>query len=265
MDYLKYLIEDIKINEKYKTLDDLIADDDILELIDNEDWEELNRIIPKELILNFIHVTQEGLGINLIGRDKLFNSIIPIEYFKGLNLPDRVAIPNGIKKIGESAFFECKSLKSITIPTSVTSIGGYAFSYCSSLTSIVIPDSVTSIGNGAFYNCTSLISIEIPDSVTSIGSYAFNNCSSLTSIEIPDSVTSIGGGAFSYCSSLTSIEIPDSITSIGDSAFTRCKSLKKINYSGTMTEWENNITKHKDWNDRSNVSEVICTDGTIQL
>ena len=41
MDYLKYLIEDIKINEKYKTLDDLIADDDILELIDNEDWEEL--------------------------------------------------------------------------------------------------------------------------------------------------------------------------------------------------------------------------------
>ena len=50
MDYLKYLIEDTKINKKYETLDDLIADDDILELIDNEDWEELNRIIPKELI-----------------------------------------------------------------------------------------------------------------------------------------------------------------------------------------------------------------------
>ena len=151
MDYLKYLIEDTKINKKYETLDDLIADDDILELIDNEDWEELNHIIPEELILNFIHVVQEGLGINLIGRDKLFSPIIPAEYFKNAELPDRVAIPNGIKKIGESAFFECKSLKNVIIPTSVTSIEGYAFSYCSSLTSIVIPDSVTSIGDGAFY------------------------------------------------------------------------------------------------------------------
>ena len=122
MDYLKYLIEATNTNVRYKTLDDLLNDDDILELIDNEDWEKLKRIIPKELILNFIHVTQEGLGINLIGRDKLFSPTIPAEYFIELNLPDRVAIPNGIKKIGESAFFKCKALKNVIIPTSVTSI-----------------------------------------------------------------------------------------------------------------------------------------------
>ena len=101
--------------------------------------------------------------------------------------------------------------------------------------------------------------------VTSIGDNAFFDCYYLKSITIGNGVTSIGEYAFSDCTSLTSIVIPDSVTSIGDCAFTRCKSLKKINYSGTMTEWENNITKHKDWNDRSNVSEVICTDGTIQL
>ena len=42
------------------------------------------------------------------------------------------------------------------IPDSVTSIGNSAFYYCTSLTSITIPDSVTSIGNSAFYYCTTL-------------------------------------------------------------------------------------------------------------
>ncbi|MBO7231357.1 MAG: leucine-rich repeat domain-containing protein, partial [Bacteroidaceae bacterium] len=62
-------------------------------------------------------------------------------------IKDGVAIiPEGTTEIGNRAFFDCTSLKSITIPDSVTSIGKEAFSGCSSLTSIVIPDSVTSIG-----------------------------------------------------------------------------------------------------------------------
>ena len=39
---------------------------------------------------------------------------------------------------------------------SVTSIGESAFWCCSSLTSVTIPNSVTSIGNSAFYGCSSL-------------------------------------------------------------------------------------------------------------
>ena len=86
--------------------------------------------------------------------------------------------------IGDSAFFSCTSLTSITIPSSVTSIGNYAFESCTSLTSITIPSSVTSIGNYAFESCTSLTSITIPSSVTSIGNYAFYRCTNLTSINV---------------------------------------------------------------------------------
>ena len=125
----------------------------------------------------------------------------------------------GVTSIGNSAFYNCFSLQSITIPSNVTSIGNSSFYGCSSLQSITIPDNVTSIGNSAFSNCSSLQSINIPSNVTSIGSDAFNNCSSLQSINIPESVTSIGNSSFYGCSSLQSITIPESVTSIGNYAF----------------------------------------------
>ena len=120
--------------------------------------------------------------------------------------------------MGDSAFFYCSSLTSITIPDSVTSIGYFAFGSCTSLTSITIPDSVTSIGDSAFFNCASLTNITISNSVVSIGAEAFGGCRSLTSIDIPDSVTSIGAYAFRDCLNLKTITIPDSVTSIGDFA-----------------------------------------------
>ena len=144
-------------------------------------------------------------------------------------------IPNSVTSIGDSAFWGCSSLTSITIPNSVISIEDKAFFGCESLTSITIPNSVISIGDSAFYECERLTSITIPNSVISIGEYAFYGCKSLTSITIPNSVISIGEYAFYGCKSLTSITIPNSVTSIGERAFGECSSLREISIPKKLT------------------------------
>ena len=150
-------------------------------------------------------------------------------------LKGEYSIIEGVKVIGEYAFYWCRNLNSIDIPNSVTTIGDSAFGGCDSLTSINIPNSVTTIGKDAFAFCYSLTSINIPNSVTTIGDYAFNGCASLTSINIPNSVTTIGKGAFSGCDSLTSINIPNSVTTIREGAFEDCGSLISINIPNSVT------------------------------
>ncbi|MBQ2039795.1 MAG: leucine-rich repeat domain-containing protein, partial [Thermoguttaceae bacterium] len=85
--------------------------------------------------------------------------------YVGSENAEEFTIPNGVKSIGEKAFYDCRSLTSIVLPDGVTSIGDFAFVDCGSLTSIVLPDGVTSIGKCAFHGCSSLTSIVLPDGV----------------------------------------------------------------------------------------------------
>lgn len=62
-----------------------------------------------------------------------------------------VTIPDGVKGIGDDAFYECSKLESIEIPDSVTYIGDNAFRRCSSLENVAIGNGVESIGDAAFF------------------------------------------------------------------------------------------------------------------
>ena len=154
-------------------------------------------------------------------------------YLNGEEIIGDLVIPEGVTSIGNSAFYRCLGLTSVTIPSSVTSIGDGAFGGCSGLTSMTISEGVTSISNSAFMGCRSLTSVIIPSSVTSIGGSAFSGCTGLTSVTISEGVTSIGDRAFWNCSSLTSVTIPSSVTSIGGNAFSNCENLEVVTCNAT--------------------------------
>jgi hypothetical protein len=184
---------------------------------------------------------------------------------------DKYEIPISVKRIGESAFAGCVSLKTIIIPNSVKYIDDNAFSDCTDLKKIIIPDSLIRIGEMAFVNCINLSTFTIPKSVTSIGDSAFYGCKSLTTITIPELVTDLGYGVFNDCDNLTNLVvsdsnpiytckdgvlfdktmgvlitfftgkissnyiIPDSVYKIDDSAFAYCKKLYSVTFSNSVT------------------------------
>jgi hypothetical protein len=179
-------------------------------------------------------------------------------------------IPHSVTAIGNSAFFYCSALTSVTIGNSVTTVGNMAFAYCHGLTSVTIPHSVTAISNNAFYSCghltdinvdaanaayssaggvlfnkeqTTLItcpggksgSYDIPNSVTTIDDHAFEGCIGLTSVTIPNSVTTVGNCAFGNCIDLTSVTIPTSVTTVGAEAFHSCIGLTSVTIGNSVT------------------------------
>ena len=142
-------------------------------------------------------------------------------------------IPNGIKIIGNSAFYGLP-IETITIPNTVTTIGNSAFSNCEELISITIPGSVTKIDNYAFNYCHKIESIKLSSGLITIGQGAFwTNSNSLTSMIIPEGVTNIGSGAFQECYALKFVSLPSSLTGSLYSAFYGCNNLSEVEVNKT--------------------------------
>jgi len=117
-------------------------------------------------------------------------------------------IPESVTSIGDSAFFSCMDLETISIPDSVEKIGYAAFPGCDSLKSIIIPSSVNEIGNAAFLNCKALTNVEILGGIKAISYRTFYNCEALQYVKLPESILKIGEEVFYGCNHLKQITIP---------------------------------------------------------
>ena len=146
-----------------------------------------------------------------------------------------VVVPEGVTKIGDSAFEECLRLTSVTIPEGVTSIGAYAFADCVRLRNIAFPESLNEIGEGAFDACENITEIKIPAGVTVIKEHTFCDCTRLRSIELPESLVSIERYAFSDCTNLANVTIPFGVTTLEGDAFYGCRNLMKIKLPVSVT------------------------------
>ena len=185
----------------------------------------------------------------VIGCDKTFSTVnVPAEIkgvpvvgiygaFRDNGNVTKVTLPEGIKFIGEYAFYNCYNLAEVNFPESLTEIGERAFYYCSNLAEVNFPESLTEIGKHAFYSCNALREITIPGSVNTIGDSAFSNCHGMENLTIKNGVKNVSGYAFNNCDNLREIFVAGSVRFdyYNYGIFASCDSLEKVTFESGIT------------------------------
>ena len=127
-------------------------------------------------------------------------------------------MPISLKEIGDSAFENCSSLKSVSLPMMLEKIGDNTFKQ-TGLKTLKIPKSVYWIGDGVLSGCRKLEQIIIPENIDTVPRRMFEECTALKKVVLHENLNAIGDRAFFGCSSLDFIIIPDSVKCIGQDAF----------------------------------------------
>lgn len=98
---------------------------------------------------------------------------------------------SALKSLGQYAF-AFSAVKRIEFPADcpLKVISGRAFYDCKSLETITLPSGLKEIQEWAFEGCSKLKAIDLPDSITTLGEYCLSSCSSLNSLKLPEGITS---------------------------------------------------------------------------
>ena len=115
---------------------------------------------PEEDLPEVLELDSEGLAE------------IPADRYSGCKLAKKVIIPEGITKIGSSAFRDAV-MKEAVLPASLKEIGPYAFCGCTRLKEITVREGLEEIGLAAFTLCPELACVDVPDSIRKISWLAF--------------------------------------------------------------------------------------------
>ena len=163
-----------------------------------------------------------------------------LKYSVGNSSFSKIIIGDNITRIGDSAFYRLRSLKSVVMSDSITEIGALAFFQCENLTEINLSSNLTKIGQRAFCYCTLLSNVTFDNKLNSIGDRAFEQCTSLTKVVIPNSVTELGDYAFYGCSALIHAKIGNGVTNLGFCVFCDCSALTELAIGTGLTDVEEN-------------------------
>lgn len=147
---------------------------------------------------------------------------IPASLFSGMKNLKTITLPNGLKRIGNSAFSGTGLEGEMVFHEGVEYIGDYAFSG-TNLTSFVIPQSLTYVGNKALDSEAATQSVEWNAIRCETSKYTINYGSpfsnSVTNIAFGDGVKRIPYGLCIGLRYVKVFNIPNSVVSVEDRAF----------------------------------------------
>ena len=127
----------------------------------------------------------------------------------------QIVIPDTVKTIGNSAFANCKTLKTIDL-NKVETLEASAFSGCTGLTAITVPETLkyTTGSAGPFNKCSNITSIIFEG--TTIPSYFCRDMAALHTIDMKNGLTDVGKNAFYAVDNLKTFIIRDRSCAIPD-------------------------------------------------
>ena len=203
-----------------------------------------------------------------------------------------VTVPGSVENIEHGAFENCTSLQSAVLEDGVKSVGEDAFYGDTALTSIIFPSTgLEEIKSFAFVKCKiekldiqsceviedyafsgpkSLKKLHIGSGVKRIGNHAFGSCDELEELTIDPGLEMIGDNAFYGAEKLTSLEFPNTLTYIGYEAFWGSKQLSEVllptglKYMG-RDAFYNSIWMNNLYDKAKNEGEFYVKEGTILL
>lgn len=130
-----------------------------------------------------------------------------------------IATPSGVVAIAPNAFRENKKIKSVVLSEGVKFIGNEAFYGCEGIRQLRLPQSLVSIGNAAFSHCRRLSIVTLPEGLRAGGYAIFHTCENLTELLMPMEMTFLGGSPYGFCKKLRAANIPHCVRDTGPAWF----------------------------------------------
>ena len=235
----EYTIEEYNLETLTKRKCKVVLDEETE--FDIRDYRSLSNFVDADKLSSHFEI-KDGVLLEYIGHDK------------------ELIIPEGIKELGYSVFWNVREFDSIAIPSTLTKINHTLSEHCKvkeinmsednpkyytkngclidkesgelvwayAANAIPCDDSIRKIGPQAFYGRNDLEHVEIPYNIIEVGSYAFSHCLNLKTVTFSNSNCVIGEGCFSNCTLLSMIILPELLSEIRRNTFNECKSLETL-------------------------------------
>lgn len=152
-----------------------------------------------------------------------------------------INIPEGVRSLSSSLFWDNQVIEEVNLPNSLVNIGGDTFYNCKNLKRVNIPINVKYIGNNPFAGCPNMIlrneskylnyehgALYTKD-YSRLIYYSIKNTD--TKYEIHEKTKIIGKHAFYLCENLKELVIPKNVIKLENNPFSGCSNLNIINYS----------------------------------